>query len=143
MANQAVTSRFLMATSQESTLASRVARLESIASDESRLAKAMSVQPEELAELVEGRLFGQRKRRRRRHIPPAARQLLNELSDETGNSPEVILLTAPGLYKIGLEALREGNRLAVVDPDWEPIQEITGISVIKTAGKPTGAAAGE
>ena len=137
-----------MALSQETALETRLAHLESIASDESRRSEEMSERIEALARLVKEDL-ARRRRRERSSVSQeldfsgGLRRLLDGLAKETGNPPEVILFSALGLYKIGLEALREGNRLAVVDSDWEPIQEITGISENRSASRPVGVVDGE
>ena len=52
---------------------------------------------------------------------------LNELLRNSGESPDELFRKALTLYKLGVEAKEEENRLAVVDPDGEIVQEIIGL----------------
>ena len=52
---------------------------------------------------------------------------LNDLMRHSGDSPDELFRKALALYKLGIEAKEEDNRLAVVGSDGEIVQEIVGI----------------
>ena len=52
---------------------------------------------------------------------------LNDLMQHSGDSPEEVFRKALALYKVGVEAKEEDNRLAIVGPDGEIVQEIVGL----------------
>jgi hypothetical protein len=59
-------------------------------------------------------------------LPEDALAALNEVMRITGDSPESLFRKAMGLYKIAVDAGLSGNRVAVVDPEGEFVQDITG-----------------
>jgi hypothetical protein len=59
-------------------------------------------------------------------LPDEAVALLNEVMRITGDSTESLFRKSLGLYKIAVDAGLEGNRVVVVDPEGEIVQDITG-----------------
>ena len=55
-------------------------------------------------------------------------QSLSRLADEAGMSRTVTLRKALGLFKIALDAEAEGNRLAILSPRDDIVQDIVGIN---------------
>ena len=59
-------------------------------------------------------------------LPDEAVAVLNEVMRITGDSPESLFRKSVGLYKFAVDAGLAGNRMAIVDPEGEIVQEITG-----------------
>ena len=52
---------------------------------------------------------------------------LNDLMWHSGDSPAELFRKALALYKLGVEAKGEDNRLAIVGPEGEIVREIVGL----------------
>ena len=59
-------------------------------------------------------------------LPDETVAILNEVMRITGDSSESLFRKSLGLYRIAVDAGQAGNRVAVVDPEGEVVQEITG-----------------
>jgi hypothetical protein len=59
-------------------------------------------------------------------VTPQFVRFLDEMAAEMGLDREDVVRLALGLLRIGLDAKREGNKLAIVTPDLEFDQEVTG-----------------
>lgn len=60
-------------------------------------------------------------------LPDEVVSSLNKLMLHSGDSPAEVFRKALALYKVGIEARGEDNRLAVVGPDDEIVHEIVGL----------------
>lgn len=59
-------------------------------------------------------------------VTPQFVRFLDEMGAEMGLDREDVVRLALGLLRIGLDAKREGNKLAIVTPELEFDQEVTG-----------------
>jgi hypothetical protein len=57
-------------------------------------------------------------------LPDEAVKFLNEVMRLTGDTRESLFRNALGLYKLGVDARLDGNRLAIVDSADEVVQDI-------------------
>ena len=58
-------------------------------------------------------------------LPDEAVNILNEVMRSTGDTRESLFRNALGLYKVGVDARLDGNRLAIVDAADEVVQDIS------------------
>ncbi len=59
-------------------------------------------------------------------VTPQFVRFLDEMAVEMGHDREDVVRLALGLLRIGLDAKQEGEKLAIVTPDLEFDQEVTG-----------------
>ncbi len=66
---------------------------------------------------------------------------VDDLTSKTGDTKEDLLLKALTLYEAALEATQKGQRLVLLGPDYQFIQEIVGIDRVKPEAATSGTTA--
>jgi hypothetical protein len=85
--------------------------------------------PDDAKEILKGLVFDSI--RERLGHSDAVMAMVDDLTSETGDTREDLLLKAVILFETALKATRKGQRLVLVEPDYRFIQEIVGIDRLK------------